>query len=98
MSIALYIKAKDQVRLPLASVPFLCLFGLSLGMIVSRHESVESVARDYICIQVILLLLGFLYNLVVLKKIDQTYEELVEYRKQMEEINNFKTKRGNRAV
>jgi hypothetical protein len=98
MSIALYVKAKNQVCMPLATVPFLCLLGLSMGMLVSRHESIESVARDYICSQVAVLLVGFLYNLFVLKRIDQVYEELVEYHKQMEEIKNFKTKRGNRPV
>lgn len=98
MTIALYIKAQNQVRLPFLSMPFLCLFGVSLAMIVSRHESVEAIARDYICIQVILLVVGLLYNLFVLKKIDQTYQELLEYHKQMDEINNFKTKRGNRPV
>ena len=98
MTIALYSKAQNDVRLPFLSVPFLCLFGVSLAMIVSRHESVEAIARDYICIQVILLVVGLLYNLFVLKKIDQTYQELLEYHKQMDEIHTIRSKRGPRPV
>jgi len=94
----LYREAKSQVRLPLATVPFLCLMGLAIGMLVSHHESIESVAADYVCSQVIILLIGFLYNLYVLKRIDQVYEELVEYRKQMDEIHSIHSKLGPRPV
>ena len=82
----LYAEARRRIRLPIASVSFLCLLGLSLGMLVSRHESIAAVASDYVCSQMVVLILGGLYNLCVLQKINALYEELVAYRRQMDEI------------
>jgi len=86
---ALYTEARNQIRLPLISISFLCLFGLAVGMFISRHETIETIARDYICSQVSVLLIGLLYNLCILQKIHARYEEIVEYCKQMEEMKDY---------
>jgi len=84
--------AQRQVCLPLLPVPVFVLIGLAVGLLVSTHESLAIIARDYVCCIMCALVSGLYYNYRLLRIIYETCEELVAYRNQMDHILEYESK------
>jgi len=84
--------AERKICLPLLPVPVFVAIGIVAGLLVSTHESISVVARDYVCTIMCAFLVCIYYNYRVLRIIYKACEELVAYRKQMDEIHALDSK------
>jgi hypothetical protein len=80
------IKDRMRVCMPVIPIQAFSLFGVLLGLFVSKHASIELIARDYVSAILLSLFLGLTYNLYVMRQIYAVCEDLVAYNKQMDEV------------
>jgi hypothetical protein len=69
---------------PLIPVPCLVLFGVCIGILTSSHASIETVAQNYVCCIMMVLIPGLLYNLWILKRLEADEVAATEKKKAAE--------------